>query len=194
MGTSRGSERIRTTSAVSIATSVPAPIAMPRSAWASAGASLTPSPTIATRLPAACSSATLAALSAGQHLGDDGVDAQLVGDPLGGGLVVPGEHDDLHPGLVQGGDGRGGGVPGGVGQGDHGDGAAVDGDQHRGPPGRGQLVAAADQRADVDALVGHQRAGADQDPAAVDLRDRAVAGDVAEPGRRQHRARRGASA
>src|SRR6185503_18596286 len=32
----------------SIATSVPVPIARPRSAWASAGASLTPSPTIAT--------------------------------------------------------------------------------------------------------------------------------------------------
>ena len=37
-----------TTSAASIAVSVPAPpIAMPMSAWASAGASLMPSPTIA---------------------------------------------------------------------------------------------------------------------------------------------------
>ena len=39
---SRGSERMRTTSAVSIATSVPAPIAIPRSDCASAGASFTP--------------------------------------------------------------------------------------------------------------------------------------------------------
>ena len=48
-----------------MATSVPAPIAIPRSAWASAGASLTPSPTIATLRPLRCSSATLLALSAG---------------------------------------------------------------------------------------------------------------------------------
>ena len=40
--TSRGSERMRTTSAVSIATSVPAPIAIPRSDCASADASFTP--------------------------------------------------------------------------------------------------------------------------------------------------------
>ena len=53
-GTSSGSERISTMSAVSMATSVPAPIAIPTSAWASAGASFTPSPTIATRRPASC--------------------------------------------------------------------------------------------------------------------------------------------
>src|SRR5437588_722045 len=40
VATSNGSERMSTMSAVSIATSVPAPIAIPRSAWASAGASL----------------------------------------------------------------------------------------------------------------------------------------------------------
>src|SRR5665647_3262052 len=65
-GTSRGSERIRTTSAVSMATSVPAPIATPMSAVARAGASLTPSPTMATRRPARCSSVTLSALSPGR--------------------------------------------------------------------------------------------------------------------------------
>lgn len=36
---------------VSRATSVPAPMAMPMSAWASAGASFIPSPTIATTCP-----------------------------------------------------------------------------------------------------------------------------------------------
>ena len=56
---------MRTTSAVSIATSVPAPMAIPRSAWARAGASFTPSPTIATFFPALCSSAILLALSPG---------------------------------------------------------------------------------------------------------------------------------
>jgi len=38
--------------ALSIATSAPVPIAMPISAWARAGASLTPSPAIATTRPA----------------------------------------------------------------------------------------------------------------------------------------------
>jgi hypothetical protein len=49
----------------SIATSVPVPIASPRSACASAGASLTPSPTIATRCPAACRRAISATFSSG---------------------------------------------------------------------------------------------------------------------------------
>src|SRR6266542_498935 len=66
VATSSGSERISTTSAVSIATSVPAPMAMPRSATARAGASLTPSPTMATLRPWPCSSATLVALSPGR--------------------------------------------------------------------------------------------------------------------------------
>ena len=91
--TSSGSERMSTTSAVSMATSVPAPMAMPTSAWASAGASLTPSPTIATRRPWPLQLGDLGGLVAGQHLGDDLVDAELVGDPPGGGLVVAGEHD-----------------------------------------------------------------------------------------------------
>jgi hypothetical protein len=49
----------------STATSVPAPMAIPMSAVASAGASFTPSPTIATFFPCACSSRTLDALSSG---------------------------------------------------------------------------------------------------------------------------------
>ena len=48
-----------------MATSAPVPIATPRSAAASAGASLMPSPTIATTLPRACSSSTTPALSPG---------------------------------------------------------------------------------------------------------------------------------
>ena len=46
--TARRSPRISVTSDASIATSVPVPIAIPTSACASAGASLMPSPTIAT--------------------------------------------------------------------------------------------------------------------------------------------------
>ena len=84
-----------TTSAVSMATSVPAPMATPISAWARAGASLTPSPTMATLRPSACSSATLDGLVAREDLGDDGGDAEQGADAAGGRLVVAGEHDDL---------------------------------------------------------------------------------------------------
>lgn len=53
---------ISTTSAASMATSVPVPMAMPTSAMARAGESLTPSPTMATTFPACCSCSTLATL------------------------------------------------------------------------------------------------------------------------------------
>ena len=68
-----------------MATSVPVPMAMPRSAWASAGASLMPSPTIATTLPCGLELADLADFLLGQHLGEHVVDADLAGDRLGGG-------------------------------------------------------------------------------------------------------------
>src|SRR6266540_2831316 len=61
----RRSPRTRVRSDASMATSVPVPIARPRSAWARAAASLTPSPTIATTLPSACSRLTTSTLSAG---------------------------------------------------------------------------------------------------------------------------------
>ena len=54
-----------TTSPASTATSVPLPIAMPTSACASAGASLTPSPTMATTAPATCSRRTSATFPSG---------------------------------------------------------------------------------------------------------------------------------
>ena len=54
------------TSAASMATSVPVPIAMPTSACASAGLSLMPSPTIATTLPSSCRARTSAAFWSGR--------------------------------------------------------------------------------------------------------------------------------
>jgi len=57
---------IRTISAASTATSVPVPIAMPMLAWARAGESLTPSPTMATMWPRLCSSFTLLTFSNGR--------------------------------------------------------------------------------------------------------------------------------
>src|SRR5438128_1308438 len=64
--TSRGSLRTSTIPADSIATSVPAPIAIPTSAVARAGASFTPSSTIATLLPPDRKRFTADALSAGR--------------------------------------------------------------------------------------------------------------------------------
>lgn len=64
------SERIRTTSAVSMATPVPAPIATPRSAWARAGVSLTPSPTMAIVLPRQLQLGDLRRFVPGQDFGD----------------------------------------------------------------------------------------------------------------------------
>ena len=54
--------------ALSIATSVPVPIAMPTSACASAGASLMPSPAMATTRPSACSRRTTSRFCVRQHL------------------------------------------------------------------------------------------------------------------------------
>ena len=65
VGTSERSERISTTSAELMATSVPAPMAIPTSARASAGASLMPSPTMATFSPASCSSRTFCSFWSG---------------------------------------------------------------------------------------------------------------------------------
>src|SRR5436190_7325211 len=63
--TARRSPETRVTSLASMATSVPVPIASPRSACASAGASLMPSPTMATTCPASCRRFTSANLSSG---------------------------------------------------------------------------------------------------------------------------------
>ena len=61
----RRSPQTSVRSEASMATSVPVPIARPRSAWASAGASLTPSPTIATTRPSSWRRLTTSTLSAG---------------------------------------------------------------------------------------------------------------------------------
>ncbi len=63
--TSSRSLRISTISADSMATSVPAPMAMPTSARARAGASLMPSPTMATFLPPSCRRRISRSLSCG---------------------------------------------------------------------------------------------------------------------------------
>src|SRR5674476_1553490 len=61
----RRSPRTSVMSAACIATSVQVPMARPRSAWASAAASFTPSPTMATTRPCSCRERTAVTLSAG---------------------------------------------------------------------------------------------------------------------------------
>ena len=71
-----------------MATSAPVPMATPRSAWASAGASLMPSPTIATTEPAGLEPLDGRGLVGGQDLGDRRAPAGCPtwrGDGLGGG-------------------------------------------------------------------------------------------------------------
>ena len=98
--TDRGSSLARMTPAEAMATSVPAPIAMPTSAWARAGASLTPSPTIATLRPSACSCFDLVGLVLGADPGEVAVDAEFGGDGGGHGFGVAGDHHHLHlPGV-----------------------------------------------------------------------------------------------
>ena len=94
-------------SEASIATSVPVPIARPRSACASAGASLTPSPTIATTRPSSCSRRMTSALSVGQDVGDHLVDPDLGGDGRGRRGVVAGQQHRPQAERRELGDGRG---------------------------------------------------------------------------------------
>ena len=93
--TERGSSLARMTPAEAMATSVPAPIAMPTSACASAGASLTPSPTIATLRPSACSSLTFAALSSGRTPAKNRSMPSSAATDAATGFGVAGDHHDL---------------------------------------------------------------------------------------------------
>src|SRR5882672_1039589 len=86
--------------ALSIATSEPVPMAMPTSAAASAGASFTPSPAIATTRPSAQARHHFA-LAVGQDVGLDLGDAEAARDGERGGAVVAGKHDDVQAGLPQ---------------------------------------------------------------------------------------------
>ena len=87
--------------ALSMATSVPVPMAMPTVASASAGASLMPSPAMATDASFALQPLDHRALLVRQDAGDHIVQTELRGDGAGGRLVVAGEHHDPQPLGVQ---------------------------------------------------------------------------------------------
>ena len=83
----------------SLAAEVPVFIATPTSACASAGASLVPSPVIATMRPLRLLLLDQRHLRLRGRLGEEVVDAGLLGDHGGGDAVVAGDHDgaDAHP-------------------------------------------------------------------------------------------------
>ena len=74
--TPRRSPFTSVTPALCMATSVPVPMAMPTWAWARAGASLTPSPAMATTWPASWSRRTTSAFCVRQDLRPHVLDAQ----------------------------------------------------------------------------------------------------------------------
>ena len=76
-------------------------MAMPTSAVASAGASLTPSPTMATRRPPAWKRAHGGGLVLRQHLRGDLVDAEAPRHRVGDGLGIAGDHGHPQPEGVQ---------------------------------------------------------------------------------------------
>jgi len=90
--------------ALLIATSVPVPIAIPTFARASAGASLIPSPAIATRRPSRCKRATRSALSCGRT----SPYTSSIPNRLRRRSAVASCHDDANARLVQRLDRRGG--------------------------------------------------------------------------------------
>ena len=91
---------IRVMSPASTATSVPVPRRCPRSARASAGASLTPSPTMATRAASPPAAALdLGRLPVGQHPGHDACRSRPRGPRAAAVALVAGEqhHVEAHP-------------------------------------------------------------------------------------------------
>ena len=157
---SRRSPRTRVRSLASMATSVPVPIASPRSAWASAAASLTPSPTMATTRPVPLQPRDHGDLVGGQHVGDHLVDADLGGhgprrprslSPVSSTGVSPRSRSAAHRR-------RGGRLRPCRPRDQHAAGAAVPADAHRGAPAApASSTAAAELGGHADAALGEQR-------------------------------------
>src|SRR5262249_52968054 len=122
----------------------------------------------------------LGCLVAGEDLGDDGVDAQLFGDPPAGRFVVAREHHDLDTGIVEGLYSCFGRGSWGVGNAQHADGVTIDGDEDGRTPVGGDVVLPGFEVADLDAVIGHQLRVADDDLSVGDSGERSVAGDILE--------------
>ena len=139
------------TPALSIATSVPVPMAMPTSACASAGASLMPSPAIATMRPSCWSFLTTSRLPLGQHLRLHLVDARASRHRLGRRPAVAGQHHDPQALFVQLADRLGGRRLDRIGDAEQPGEPAVDRDEHHRLPFLAQLFRRSSKGADGDA-------------------------------------------
>ena len=158
------------TPALSIATSVPPPMAMPTSAAASAGASLTPSPTMATRRPSPRSRCTTSLLRSGSTPASISSMPSVLRHRARGGQIVAGQHHDAQAVAAQ---RRKRGLRrrlDRIGDRDDAGGAAVDRDIDRGgavlPRGLGGAV----ERLRRDVQFSHQHRIAERDRLAVDGR------------------------
>src|SRR5215472_17076248 len=100
-GTSRGSLRTSTISPASTATSAPAPIAIPTSAVTAAGASFTPSPTMATRFPERLSFSIFADFSSGNTSARTASIPSSVATESATARASPVINDNLHAATVQ---------------------------------------------------------------------------------------------
>ena len=118
----------------------------------------------------------------GQHFGYHVLDADLDGDPLGGGLAVAGEHHRAHPELAQSADGGPGGIARGVGDRDDARRGAVERDLDGGSALPGQRPRGLGEAVEADLLALQQPRVADGDPVTLDGGDRAEAGDGLEVG------------
>ena len=178
------SSRSKIRSAALSATSVPVPSASPRSAAASAGPSLTPSPAMATRRPRACRLPDHRDLAIGQRAGDHLIDPGLRRDRLGDGLAVPGQQHRAQAQPAQPGDRRGGGGLDRVGDRDRAAGlAAPAGQHHRAARALPRRALARQVRGDRDAAVAEQLVPPGDHLLAVDHAPRAQAGQRHEAAR-----------
>ena len=126
------------TPALSIATSVPVPMAIPTCACASAGASLIPSPAMATKRPSPCKPLHDAGLVLRQNFGDHFVNLKFSGDGLGGRAAVAGQHHDADAVRVQLANRFGGGLLDGIGDGEQSRDFVLDDHEHDGLAVRAQ--------------------------------------------------------
>ena len=151
-------------------------MAMPTSAAASAGASFTPSPAMATTRPSLRSFSTTALFCVRQHLGLHLGDAEPPGDGLRRRAVVAGQHDDADSfprQRLQRGRRR---LLDRVGDGEDGRCLAVDREEDGGGAVLAQPLGLAVERGRVDAVLAQEAGIAQRELAALDRAQHALAG------------------
>ncbi len=151
-----------------MATSVPVPMAMPTSAVARAGASLTPSPAIATLRPSAWSFVTAAAFWSGRTSATTSSMPSSRRHRLGGGAAVAGEHDQPQALGVERRDRRRGALLDRVGHPQQARQGAVDGDEDDRLPGGLERLGPPPQLPGLEPQLGEQRPVAQHHLAALD--------------------------